>query len=90
MLAVFTLAGLAYLVRGVLPLITLLVEDGSSDVIHYTEIDHEYRNLSAQVSQLIPRMIHQTYKSEIIPDSWVDLQRSCLDMHPDFEYIVGI
>jgi hypothetical protein len=38
--------------------------------------------------QIIPKIIHQTYKNETIPEVWVEAQQSCIDLHPDYEYIV--
>ncbi|KAE8414822.1 nucleotide-diphospho-sugar transferase [Aspergillus pseudocaelatus] len=37
---------------------------------------------------LIPKIIHQTYKSDTIPSRWLDAQNSCIDMHPDYEYML--
>ncbi|EKG16492.1 hypothetical protein MPH_06268 [Macrophomina phaseolina MS6] len=34
----------------------------------------------------IPKIIHQTYANTSIPDHWKPAQRSCLDLHPDYEY----
>lgn len=84
--AIFVFVGLAYLIHGALPLMTLLVKDGSNDIIHYGEVDH----VGSNISELIPRIIHQTYKSANVPEVWVDFQRSCIDMHPGYKYIVRI
>lgn len=37
----------------------------------------------------IPKIIHQTYANTSIPDHWKPAQRSCLDLHPDYEYKVS-
>ena len=34
----------------------------------------------------IPRIIHQTWKDEHVPVEWQAAQKSCQQMHPDFEY----
>ncbi|EMD36796.1 glycosyltransferase family 32 protein [Gelatoporia subvermispora B] len=34
----------------------------------------------------IPRIIHQTWKSEELPDTWANLSQGCRDMMPDYEY----
>lgn len=37
---------------------------------------------------LIPKIIHQTYKTEVIPESWRPGQQACVDLHPDYQYIL--
>lgn len=37
---------------------------------------------------LIPKIIHQTYKDENIPEKWRAGQQACIDLHPDYEYIL--
>ncbi|KAH8118313.1 hypothetical protein DFH11DRAFT_1723237 [Phellopilus nigrolimitatus] len=34
----------------------------------------------------IPRIIHQTWKSETLPDRWKSVSQECRDMMPDYEY----
>ncbi|EMD40785.1 glycosyltransferase family 32 protein [Gelatoporia subvermispora B] len=34
----------------------------------------------------IPRIIHQTWKSETMPPKWVNVSQGCRDMMPDYEY----
>jgi hypothetical protein len=36
----------------------------------------------------IPKIIHQTWKNETIPEAWSIAQYSCRDLHPDYKYIV--
>ena len=36
----------------------------------------------------IPKILHQTWKNETVPERWYDAQQSCLELHPDYEYIV--
>lgn len=31
----------------------------------------------------IPRLIHQTWKSETLPPKWVNVSQGCRDMNPD-------
>lgn len=33
--------------------------------------------------QRIPRIIHQTWKSETLPERWRDISQACRDMMPD-------
>ncbi len=34
----------------------------------------------------MPRIIHQTWKTEVIPEKWVAARQSCMDMHPGYEF----
>ncbi|TCD68214.1 hypothetical protein EIP91_011386 [Steccherinum ochraceum] len=36
----------------------------------------------------IPRIIHQTWKSETLPPKWVNVSQGCRDMNPDYEYML--
>lgn len=39
----------------------------------------------------IPRIIHQVYlgfDNRVMPTSWKNAQQSCIDLHPDYEYMV--
>ncbi|KAI5125013.1 hypothetical protein M0805_007437 [Coniferiporia weirii] len=36
----------------------------------------------------IPRIIHQTWKSETLPDRWKGISQECRDMMPDYEYML--
>lgn len=36
----------------------------------------------------IPRILHQTTATDIIPDKWVQSQRSCKEAYADFDYKV--
>ena len=42
--------------------------------------------LPATVSSMIPRIIHQTWKTEAIPPQWQAAQQSWRDAHPEWEY----
>ncbi|RAO72136.1 uncharacterized protein BHQ10_008148 [Talaromyces amestolkiae] len=77
---------LGFLVRSVFTLLTLLVEDASADAIHRSDIPSPNSSLIETRPQLIPKIIHQTYINESIPDRWLEPQRSCIDLHPDYEY----
>ncbi|KFZ16638.1 hypothetical protein V501_02125 [Pseudogymnoascus sp. VKM F-4519 (FW-2642)] len=75
------------LVNAFSTLIALLFEDGAVHAIPAADImrpseDHTDRN----DRQVIPRIIHQTYVNDSIPAQWVPSQRSCIDLHPDYEY----
>ncbi|CAL1700843.1 unnamed protein product [Somion occarium] len=36
----------------------------------------------------IPRIIHQSWKSETLPARWVNVSQGCRDMMPDYEYML--
>lgn len=79
---------LSFLVRSVFTLLALLVEDASADAIHRAELPSPNSSLIEQRPQIIPKIIHQTYKNETIPEVWREAQQSCIDLHPDYEYIL--
>lgn len=80
---------IGFLVRSVFTLLTLLVEDASADAIHRSDIPSPNSTLIETRPQLIPKIIHQTYINESIPERWIGPQQSFIDLHPDYEYKVG-
>lgn len=34
----------------------------------------------------VPKIIHQTWKDDNIPQKWQAARQSCIDLHPDYEY----
>ena len=39
------------------------------------------------IKNLIPKHIHQTYKTDEIPEHWIQAQKQCIDLHyPDYNY----
>lgn len=36
--------------------------------------------------EVIPRIIHQTWKTDVLPPKWVNVSQGCRDMMPDYEY----
>lgn len=92
-LLILLLAGLlliSFLVRSVSTLLSLLLEDASADAIHRAELPSPNSSMIEHRPQIIPKIIHQTYKNETIPEIWKDAQQSCIDLHPDYEYIVRV
>lgn len=86
--AVVNLVILSLLVCSVFTLLSLLVEDAAADAIHRAELPSPNSSLIETRPQVIPKIIHQTYKNETIPEVWREAQQSCVDLHPDYEYIV--
>lgn len=67
-------------------LISLLFEDGAADAIHRAEIPAPGSDLIENRTQLIPKIIHQTYINSSIPVQWKAGQQSCIALHGDYEY----
>ncbi|KAI5294123.1 hypothetical protein KEM52_004671 [Ascosphaera acerosa] len=79
---------LTYLLYCFSTLIALLLEDCAADAIHRSELPSQNSSLIDTRPQLIPKIIHQTYKNETIPSVWQDAQKSCIQLHDDYEYIL--
>jgi hypothetical protein len=84
---VVNLVIISYLVNACSTLISLLFEDGAADAIHPDEIPAPGVDLKDR-KQLIPKIIHQTYINSSIPLQWAAGQRSCIDLHIDYDYMV--
>ena len=85
---VINLTIIAFLVHACSTLIGLLFEDGAADAIPRAEIPAPSSELIDGMKQLIPKIIHQTYINESIPQQWQAGQQSCLEFHKDYEYMV--
>lgn len=68
---------------------SLLVVDGSNDMISRAELPGPNSEVPKSKEMIIPKIIHQTYVNESIPFHWKEAQQSCLDLHEDYEYKVG-
>lgn len=79
---------IGFLLNAFSTLISLLFEDGSADAILRSEIPAPGSDLIENRTQLIPKIIHQTYINNSIPVQWQNGQQSCIDLHPDYEYIL--
>ncbi|MCJ1341103.1 hypothetical protein MMC09_006399 [Bachmanniomyces sp. S44760] len=77
---------IAFLVRSVFTLLTLLIEDGAADAIHRGELPAPNSPLFDH-PRLIPKILHQTYKNESIPERWKEPHQQCQNLHAeDYEY----
>ncbi|KAK5146478.1 60S ribosomal protein L39 [Rachicladosporium monterosium] len=76
---------LSFLVHRVWILLTLLTVDGAEDAIAKAELPALGSDKDDSTSQIIPRIIHQTYKNASIPPAWQEAQASCIAMHPKSE-----
>jgi len=80
------LAVVAFLLHSVWTLLSLLVVDGSSDAISRAELPAPNSDRIDERPMLIPKIIHQTYINETIPEVWRAGQRKCVELHSDYEY----
>lgn len=80
---------IVFLVHSVWTLLSLLVVDGSNDMISRAELPGPNSEVPKSKEMLIPKIIHQTYVNESIPFHWREAQQSCMDLHEDYEYKVG-
>jgi hypothetical protein len=83
-----TVVVLGFAVHSVWTLLGLLVATGREDAILRGELPAPNSGTINERPQLIPKIIHQTYKNASIPEVWQAPQQSCLDLHPDYEYKV--
>ena len=81
-----TVVVLGFAVHSVWTLLGLLVATGREDAILRGELPAPNSGTVNDRPQLIPKIIHQTYKNDSIPEHWKGPQQSCLDLHPDYEY----
>lgn len=47
-----------------------------------TELNEDQR-LQQRPVEKIPRIIHQTWKTNVLPEKWLAVRDKCLEMHPD-------
>jgi inositol phosphorylceramide mannosyltransferase catalytic subunit len=80
---------LLFALHSVSTLLSLLIEDASADAIPRDELPDVNEVLPPTYPQRIPKIIHQTYINESIPERWRAAQQSCIDLHtPEYEYIL--
>lgn len=83
------LAIIAFLTYCSLDLICLLFDSPTAAAFTAAELAQPDSPTSSPSAQpLIPKIIHQTYKDENIPEKWRAGQQACIDLHPDYEYIL--
>ncbi|KAJ4302735.1 CSG1/SUR1-like protein [Kalmusia sp. IMI 367209] len=83
---VATVIVLGFAVHHVWTLLELLVVDGREDAILRAELPAPNSGAISELPQMIPKIIHQTYINDSIPEHWKGPQQSCIDLHPDYEY----
>jgi len=85
-LLLINFAFIGVVVHYVFTLITLLFDDCSADAIHSVDIPPPNSALIDARPKLIPKIIHQTWANDSIPEVWQEAQKSCLDLHQGYEY----
>ncbi|CAN6631898.1 mannosyl phosphorylinositol ceramide synthase Csh1p [Trichomonascus vanleenenianus] len=70
-----------FLLYQVSDLLSLLYDNSASDTLTVADLESEGPSL-------IPKIIHQTYKTEAIPEIWNHTHATVVDMHPDYQYIL--
>ncbi|SCV03182.1 LAME_0H08372g1_1 [Lachancea meyersii CBS 8951] len=65
-------------------LLTLAIDDTFQDAL--LDVDLNPPKDAAPKPKLIPKIIHQTYKTADVPEHWREGQQRCIDLHPDYEY----
>ena len=53
------------------------------DEVGSKDTDALYNATALGIKERIPRILHQTWKSETLPDRWKDISRECREMMPD-------
>lgn len=75
-----------FLIYQLFDLITLLYDDSHQFALLQNELNNE-QYLKSQ-PQLIPKIIHQTYKTNDIPKHWIEGSQKCQTLNPDYQYIL--
>lgn len=71
----------------------LLLEDISPYAFSPEELAATDAHRTQNETEPIPRIIHQVYlgfDNRVMPTSWKKAQQSCIDLHPDYEYMVPV
>lgn len=83
-----------YIIQYTFDLLTLCIDDTMDDAFTKQELDisrndNTNSNMTSDgVPLIIPKIIHQTYKTVDIPEHWKEGQQRCKDLHPDYKYIL--
>jgi mannosyltransferase OCH1-like enzyme len=55
----------------------------TEDEVGYDPNEGRWNASEHGMVERIPRILHQTWRSETIPDKWKDVSRGCREMMPD-------
>ncbi|KAG9015505.1 hypothetical protein FRB94_000110 [Tulasnella sp. JGI-2019a] len=64
----------------------LRIDDWS--YITETEVPLSAGKKNVSEAERIPRILHQTWKTDTLPERWVEPSRHCRDLMPDYEYML--
>ncbi|CAG8977411.1 hypothetical protein HYALB_00007041 [Hymenoscyphus albidus] len=87
---VIILVIVGYLTNECRTLISLLFEDATAYAISPKDLPPPGTkdNDNGTGTNLIPKIIHQTYINSSIPAKWQEGQQACVNLHSDYEYIL--
>jgi hypothetical protein len=74
-----------------LPPPDILQSTDNEDIIDSSRLSASIGTDDNDGSQIIPKIIHQVYlgwDSPEIPTAWIEGQQKCIDLHPDYTYMV--
>ena len=57
-------------------------------VAGFDRATYKVTDSSLTAEPLIPAIIHQTWKTDRVPDKWLKAQQSCQRMHPEYNYML--
>ncbi|KAK3615484.1 CSG1/SUR1-like protein [Elasticomyces elasticus] len=80
-----TLAILGFFLNQMWTLLSLLVVKGTGDAILRSELPASESPREDGKKQIIPKIIHQTYKTTAIPPVWQEVQASGIALHSESE-----
>eukprot|EP00798_Chlamydomonas_sp_ICE-L_P019947 gene19947-26655_t len=66
--------------------VSMVVYNYSWWVVFSGTVEHATLEAAKGTPQVVPRILHQTWKDKDIPQKWKAAQKSCQDLHPDYEY----
>ncbi|GAA6014809.1 hypothetical protein JCM11491_002124 [Sporobolomyces phaffii] len=46
------------------------------------------KNSTVHRKPRIPKIIHATWKTDVLPDRWEKIRQGCIDLHPDYEFML--
>jgi mannosyltransferase OCH1-like enzyme len=64
------------------------MENDRRDAVFPSEFLGAANERELNLTALIPKIIHQTYKTEEIPEHWMAGQQAVQELHQDWEYMV--
>ncbi|RCK66982.1 Mannosyl phosphorylinositol ceramide synthase SUR1 [Candida viswanathii] len=77
-----------YLLYLCFDLLTLIPDDMFSDALLDVEINPSPNSPKLNKPAIIPKIIHQTYKTNDVPEIWKQGQQACINLHSDYQYIL--